>query len=298
MGHKFNFSAAASTKADCKFLNKRLNKLEISAIYLDNISVTGLAVGTLCTSSDYLMAFLHWRALLLTCLENQKDGKSQRVQEDFCRILCLGQIPDEFNTLKQCLTACYHVFASLLRERLPHLPLDRKLQEYVDADVNIKLGARRPFLQKHFGDRMMGRCFCRTEGDRIGMGSDFMLAGDIVVVPLGCSTRIILRKEITRREYRFVGDIYINGYMHGRAVDDWKAGGKVWRSTSSIEGNSNDIKAEYFILREGCVREVLDPSEISRARLRNGIQWVPTISNHIKNSPTEIVEHKALWKPR
>jgi hypothetical protein len=98
------------------------------------------------------------------------------------------------------------------------------LQEYVDANVNIKPWACGQFLQKHFGDRMMGRCFCRTEGDRIGIGSSFMLASDIVVVPLGCSTAIILRKEGTRGEYRFIGDVYINGYMHGRAVDDWEFG--------------------------------------------------------------------------
>ncbi|KAE9365758.1 hypothetical protein N431DRAFT_429984 [Stipitochalara longipes BDJ] len=226
IGHKYNFSASGPTKVDCKFVDERLNKLEISAIYLGKISVTGMAVGTLCTSSDYLMAFLHWRAVLLGCLENENDDKSQLAQEDFCKTLCLGQIPDEFNTLKQWMTACYHVFASLLRDRLPHLPLDRKLQEYADANVNIKPRARRQFLQKHFGDRMMGRCFCRTEGDRIGMGSGFMLVGDIVVVPLGCSTPILLRKEGTRGEYRFVGDVYINRYMHGRAVDDWESGRK------------------------------------------------------------------------
>ena len=86
--------------------------------------------------------------------------------------------------------------------------------------------ASRQFLQKHFGDMMMGRCFCMTEGKLIGMGSSFMLPGDIVVVPLGCSTPVLLRLEGPRGEYRFVGDVYIHGYMRGKAVDQWKYGNR------------------------------------------------------------------------
>jgi hypothetical protein len=71
---------------------------------------------------------------------------------------------------------------------------------------------------------MMGRCFCRTEEGRIGMGTGLMLPGDVVVVPLGCSTPVLLRLEGTRCEYRFVGDVYINGYMDGRAVEEWNDG--------------------------------------------------------------------------
>jgi hypothetical protein len=56
------------------------------------------------------------------------------------------------------------------------------------------------------------------------MGAGLMLSGDVVVVPLGCSTPVLLRLEGAKGEYRFVGDVYINGYMHGRAVDEWKEG--------------------------------------------------------------------------
>lgn len=224
MGHKYNFSAAGTTKANCRFLDERLNKLEISAIYLDTISINGISVGTLCTLADYLMAFLHWMALLLASLDNKTEEYSLKVQKDFCRTISLDQVPQAWDRSDQWLTICYHVFASLLRERLPHMPLNQKLRDYVDKMVDIRPEARRQFLQKHFGDRMMGRCFCITEEKRIGMGSGFMLPGDIVVVPLGCSTPVLLRLEGTRGEYRFVGDVYIHGYMRGKAVDQWKDG--------------------------------------------------------------------------
>ena len=224
MGHKYNFSAAGTTKADCRFLDERLNKLEISAIYLDTISINGISVGTLCTLADYLMAFLHWMALLLASLDNKTEEYSLKVQKDFCRTISLDQVPQAWDWSDRWLTVCYHVFASLLRERLPHLPLNQKLRDYVDKKVDIRPETRRQFLQKHFGDRMMGRCFCITEEKRIGMGSGFMLPGDIVVTPLGCSTPVLLRLEGTRGEYRFVGDVYIHGYMRGKAVDQWKDG--------------------------------------------------------------------------
>jgi len=223
--HKFSFSAAGSTKAECRFLDQRLNKLEISAIFLDTIDIHGMAVGTLCKLGDYLMAFLHWRALLLGNIQDQTDELKVAIQEEFCRTLSLGQVPPGYRH-SQWMNACYRVFASLLRERLPYMPLPRDLYDYLDGKVDCGPEPKEPrqFLQMHFGDRMMGRCFCYTTGGRIGMGTGFMLPGDIVVVPLGCSTPILLRPEGIRGEYRFVGDVYIYGYMYGRAVEHWKEG--------------------------------------------------------------------------
>ncbi|KAF2806092.1 uncharacterized protein BDZ99DRAFT_395393 [Mytilinidion resinicola] len=216
LGRSFAFSASGETDAKYKFLDERRRELEISAVYLDTISVHGISVGTLCTLADYLMAFVHWRALLLGSQERWNLGN----QEAFCRTLCLDQVPQAFAESPKWLTACYHVFSSLLRERLPRMPLDEEIQRYVapQEPVHIEPKARRQFLQEHFGARMMGRCFCLTENGRMGMGSGFMAAGDVVVVPLGCSTPILIRPEGPRGRYRFVGDVYIHGYMYGEAM--------------------------------------------------------------------------------
>lgn len=64
----------------------------------------------------------------------------------------------------------------------------------------------------------MGRAFCLTENELMGMGTGFMRKGDIVVVPFGCSTPILLRAEGRRNEYRYVGDVYIHGFMNGEAL--------------------------------------------------------------------------------
>ena len=225
MGRSFRFSAAGDSIADFEIL-KAGRKLRISAISIGTIDRHGIAVGTLCTLADYLMAFLHWRALLLGTIDKEDEGsrKANGLQEAFCRTLCLGQVPSGWDHHPQkWMRACYHVFASLIHDRLPHLPLDRELQSFLDTVDDIKPGDRRHFLQQHFGNRMFGRCFCTTTNRLIGMGSGFMAADDIVVVPLGCSTPIILRRE-GRGEYRFVGDVYIHGFMEGLALDELNAG--------------------------------------------------------------------------
>ncbi|KAF5611565.1 heterokaryon incompatibility het-6, partial [Fusarium subglutinans] len=223
MGFKYNFAASGSSKAICRFRDERLNKLEISALEIDVVQSKGVVVGTLCNLGDYLMAFLHWRALLLQAVEGRIEQEIKMAEECLAATICLGQIPSEYDR-GRWQAEIYHVFANLFRDRLPYIILDDRLAYYLKTPSEVKAEMRRHFLQIHFGDRMMGRCFCLTQNRRLAMGSGFMLAGDIIVVPLGCSTPILLRAEGTQGEYRYVGDIYIDGYMFGKAVDQWQAG--------------------------------------------------------------------------
>ncbi|KAK2736972.1 heterokaryon incompatibility protein [Colletotrichum kahawae] len=214
------FSASQRKEIKFSWKDDRRNKIEVTCLEIDTILTHGIAVGTLCTLADYLMAFIHWRALLLSTYK----ADDLEAQDLFCRALCLNQVPRKWANSFDWVTACFHVFASLIRERLPHLPLDQELEKYIDTKTDIKPDARRRFLQEHFGSRMMGRCFYITEKGRIGIGSGFMAVGDIVVVPLGCSTPVILRPEGCRSECRYVGDAYLHGYMYGKAIDQWRNG--------------------------------------------------------------------------
>ncbi|KAK8096028.1 heterokaryon incompatibility protein-domain-containing protein [Apiospora kogelbergensis] len=234
LGHRLKFSASKGRRADAQFTDSQLSKLKFWGIYLDTVETQGVAVGTHCRSSDWLMAFLHWRALVLQYIAQETAQSAAReaadfalsVHEEFAETLCLGQIPPTWaGRPRQWLEVCYHVFATLLRGRLPHLALDDELSRYARKDVAAKVksgglgGSPREFLQAHFGDRMMGRCFVLTKRGRLGMGSGYMAPGDIIVVPLGCSTPVLLRADGPRDEYRFVGDIYLHRFMRGRAVD-------------------------------------------------------------------------------
>lgn len=221
MGFKYGFSASGDYQAIFKFRDNRLNKLEISAIELDVVKNKGIVVGTLCVLADYLMAFLHWRALLLQSFELLDEQGLQLAEECFAATICLGQIPPEYDWSRWRIV-CYHLFASLLHERLHYLAMDERLRDYLNIEIDLKPEMRRQLLQQNVGDHMMGRCFCLTTQHRMAMGSGFMLAGDLIVVPLGCSTPILLRAEGAQGEYRYVGDIYVAGYMDGKAINEWK----------------------------------------------------------------------------
>ncbi|GAP91993.2 putative heterokaryon incompatibility protein [Rosellinia necatrix] len=231
LGYSHNFTAAGSTRAECRLLGERRNELEISAVLVDAVSVHGIAVGTICTFADYLMAFLHWHALLMEFVSSKTAEQREEWEEVFCKTLCLGQIPP--NTMdksrdysvSEWKRICYHVFAAQLHSRLPQIILSENLRDYVDV-VGLKGNFDpRQFLQDNFASRMMGRCFFLTLGDCMGMGTGFMLPHDVIVVPLGCRTPIVLRKEESKRgRYKFIGDVYLNGYMNGKAMEMLKTG--------------------------------------------------------------------------
>jgi hypothetical protein len=227
LSHLYRFAASGTTGAKFRFDNEHRNKLEILAIPLDIIGTRGLAAGVGATDWDYLMAFVNWRSVLEKDLIYRRDDL-QSVHDawhNFCSTICCGQVP--YSSENTWLDIVHHAFAQLLLGKLPRNALDPELQRHMDdpprcactPTVEMPATILTEFLEKP----MKGRCFCLTENDGLlGMGSGCMQRGDLVVVPYGCSTPILLRKDgyNTPQEYIFVGDVYIDGYMHGRAIEE------------------------------------------------------------------------------
>lgn len=247
-----SFSASEALPAEHRYVEDgwdppRRNKLVFAGVRIGSISNHGMTVNTHSRAVDYCMAFLQWRALLLQYFELTSGSESnnaerrQRVslcehQRRFCLTLSLGQ-PIRTNTdskrsdlsdlEKSWLEKCYCVFSNLIKARLPRLPIDEDLMAFSDIGDDMEPEVNRQFLQDNFAEYMMGRCFCITDSGDLGLGSGAMARGDIVVVPYGCSTPILLRPEgfsapdcdgQRTQEYRFVGDAYIHGYMDGEAI--------------------------------------------------------------------------------
>jgi len=225
LGLNYDFKASGSTKAKWSFKERR-SKLCISAVFLDVVKTRGVAVGTLCSVDDHLMAFLHWRALLMGDREPQSKEEHADLREVFCRTLCVAQLPPQLKDARKWSRICFQAFASMIRERLPFLTLDRELTTYATSAQEISLVSQKRIVKDTCGGRMMGRCLCVTQNDSlVGMGTGFMAPGDIIVVPQGCYSPVILRPE-GHGEYRFVGDVYVDGYMNGEAIEEWKKGRK------------------------------------------------------------------------
>ncbi|KAI5855073.1 heterokaryon incompatibility protein-domain-containing protein [Durotheca rogersii] len=209
LGSLYEFRASKKMTGTYKFGGESDNALCFDAIQIGNIKEHGISVGPLSSLADYLMAFMHWLALL------RESAQHQEVNQ-FWETLCLGQVPRDYSP-EEWSVKCEAAFASLLKERLPALSRHMDLKIPAEYDPTDD----RQFIQDHFGGNMAGRCFCLLDTGALGMGTGAMLPDDIVVVPIGCDTPVVLREhERDAGKYRFIGDVYVNEYMQGKAIDE------------------------------------------------------------------------------
>lgn len=257
--YPLSFSAGSGKPLSFSFQEEHFgprtrSKLLISGVRIGTIVKHGMAVNKQSRAADYCMAFLQWRALLLQHFDilfgsvfavEKGEFRRYRVisceqQRHFCLTLSLGQPIRKISRdagmgskeMEKYLgmewaRKCYCVFAKTISARLPSLRIDEDLMAFAEMNDTMDPEVDRQFLQDNFAENMMGRCFCITDSGCLGLGTGAMACGDIVVVPYGCSTPVLLRPEGYRsetlddwrpQEYRFVGDAYIHGYMDGEGV--------------------------------------------------------------------------------
>jgi hypothetical protein len=212
-----HFSAAAKTDAKYSFSNRR-KQLDISAIVLDTIESTGAELPSQAEVDNAITAFFSWRLSVI-----QRSGYDLAAHEAFCRTLFLDQAPQEW-TSAEGMEFVYHTFGCLLQARLPALPLDPQLQFYATKSSTVSAEQREKIFHSLIVDSMAARRFCISSTGLLCLGASVLRKDDVVVVPLGCSTPIILRRHA--REYTYVGDIYVDGYMHGLAVEELNDGAR------------------------------------------------------------------------
>lgn len=221
------FDAVLGTKAECRFLDQRSNLLEVSAICIDEISHRGMNVSGVISTKDYLATFLQWRAILLDVIEHWPDRRRSFAEVAFTQTLCLGEggIPERWrHDPEEWRAVCLHAFASLLEKELPYIGLDKTLRQSLEFKMTTTWEDLSQILYSHVFVWMTGLFFCITEGGCIGAASGAIREGDVVVVALGCTTPIALRPHGRKGHYQFIGDLYLHGYMDGKAVRELKNG--------------------------------------------------------------------------
>jgi hypothetical protein len=77
-------------------------------------------------------------------------------------------------------------------------------------------------------EKIMGHCFCTTENSRMGIGSGLMTPGDVIVVPLGCSTPVIPRSE---------GHTVVSTGLWTTCILTGICMGKQWRTGKEVQGS-------------------------------------------------------------
>ena len=226
LGHDF-YDAALGRKAECRFLDEQLCLLEISAVYIGKVWFRGMSGASgIISSKDFLVTFLQWRAILLDASSTWSDESRHLAEVEFAQTLCLGEVgvPEQWrHDPEEWLRVCYTAFASGIQRCLPNLAIDSRLRKFLRS--NTTLGEEDwSQLVNHVLNFMRGRSLCITKDGHIGSGSEEIMSDDIVVIPLGCSTPFVLRPHGNRGNYHFIGDLYLHGYMGGKAVTELDKG--------------------------------------------------------------------------
>jgi hypothetical protein len=209
------FSAGRELEETPTFSNKR-RTLNISGILLDRIISCGVPLNPPICKGAMLMAFFEWRLKL-----RQAKWFIPFDDEAFCRTLSCGQLLDTC-TPREWVEWTYHTFAVSIRGLYPELTLDHQLKSYAEIVTPFSSAERKQTLLEIFTKAMTGRCFAITCSGLLCLGSGALQVEDLICVPRGCSTPVILRKR--GDAYTFIGDIYVDGYMHGKAIEDYQNG--------------------------------------------------------------------------
>jgi hypothetical protein len=87
---------------------------------------------------------------------------------------------------------------------------------------SIENGTHQPQFVKFLNSIRFGYTIFFTEDGHIGCGPSKMQVGDEVWLLFGGRVLYVLRPEDDH--HQFVGECYVHGYMHGKAMEMWKAG--------------------------------------------------------------------------
>ena len=216
IGNKYpDFAAAGRTAANFSLSNKR-SRLGLSGVLIDDVLVTGLTVGSLVSTDSILMAFHHWRMKL-----TQKIGLNVSMHEAFWRTICLDKDKERW-TSRERLHWTYYCMARMTEERLPAMPVDPQLAIFERDAPKMTDGLRLQFFEDFLVDAMAGRKFLISDSGLLCLGSGYAEYQDSICVLFGCPTPVLLRKR--KDYYEYVGDVYVDGYMHGKAIDELKNG--------------------------------------------------------------------------
>lgn len=99
------------------------------------------------------------------------------------------------------------------------LPYTTELIEVLRAHATDKEPKQ---FDPNFIESPGGLVFLKTSQGRYGTAWDKIQPGDIVAVLFGSRVPFILRKHGSA--YRLVSSCYLEGFMHGKAIDMWKKG--------------------------------------------------------------------------
>jgi hypothetical protein len=214
-----SFHASAGMEAKFYF-SKWDAQLTVSAVMIDTISTLGVGVARVVGHRETEWTILEWLTTIVDTL-----GAGEDVMEAFCRAICRdiceGQRVGARYTPSEWKEIVLEFYARRLRKRYPRLQLDPLLQPYLERPLEMDFDVQEMVcnaVQNNIG----GQSLLITDAGHVCLGSGLAKTGDIVCVPLGCHSPIILRRATDG--FKNLGAVYVDQYMDGRAIEEWKSG--------------------------------------------------------------------------
>jgi hypothetical protein len=101
-------------------------------------------------------------------------------------------------------------------------PIDPRLREYLTfndepSDLKDELDLRYEILIMDASNRVWDRRLILSDSGWFGIGPGTATEGDILCIPLGCMSPVVLRPY--EGYYTLIGETYVHGFMHGEAIE-------------------------------------------------------------------------------
>jgi Heterokaryon incompatibility protein (HET) len=178
------------------------------------LNIQGIKIGVISSSTDtFLQDDLHCSKPMNMMRKSLKNLNIDLQNRDIAEVLA------------STLTAGQDWYGDLVRKSEQHFA------DFVAFSIdywNISLPrSREPGSSARFLSAVRNVCAGRrvfhTCERRLGLGPGILQKGDLICVFLGGTVPYVIR-PITKSTYCLVGECYVNGYMFGEAIKEWKDG--------------------------------------------------------------------------
>ncbi|KAK3316604.1 heterokaryon incompatibility protein-domain-containing protein [Apodospora peruviana] len=201
-------------------------RLCIRGVYIDSVRLCSVTCSLPWNNSGLLLALVSsWMMVHVGASGLKVREETANAGEQFCEAVIFGSGPRLFGQ-DEYLDKMLQTFRTHQRTDSGYVPLPSTVFEpssKVKAPVGeaYELGdAVSREIWSLAGNCLAGRrTFITRDQGLLGVGSGYLGNGDVVCVPLGCDTPIVLR-ALGNGEYKFVSDAYVCGYMDGRAIEE------------------------------------------------------------------------------
>jgi hypothetical protein len=137
----------------------------------------------------------------------------------FAEILTVGRYGPSNGKSRDKLGGVIGVFARWSTKTKPDDPVPPRLTEYMEFHLDIseeEFALSNEKKIRNASKWIRDRCLFLSDSGTFGLAPGFAVAGDLLCIPFGCLTPLVLRP--CENYYTVIGEAYVHGFMRGEAI--------------------------------------------------------------------------------